>query len=46
MLDSFGRFLAPFMRHVKPAAAPSVDGYLAAKSEQARQEFYSPTCVR
>ena len=45
-LDQFGRFLAPFMQQAKVAAAPSVAGYLAAKSEQATQEFYSPSCVR
>jgi len=45
-LDRLGRFLAPFMQQVKANAAPAVAGYLAAKSEQARQEFYSPTCVK
>jgi len=45
-LDQFGRFLAPFMRQMKATAAPSVASYLAAKSEQARQEFYSPSCVK
>jgi hypothetical protein len=45
-LDRFSRFLAPFMHQVKIDAAPSVAGYLAAKSEQAKQEFYSPTCVK
>jgi len=45
-LDQFGRFLAPFMQQAKGTAAPSVAGYLAAKSEQAKQEFYSPTCVK
>jgi hypothetical protein len=45
-LDQFGRFLAPFMRQVKATAAPSVNSYLAAKSEQAQQEFYSPSCVK
>ena len=45
-LDRFGRFLAPFLQQVKVTAAPSVAGYLTAKSEQAKQEFYSPACVR
>jgi hypothetical protein len=45
-LDQFGRFLAPFMQQVKATAAPSVAGYLAAKSEQAKQEFYDPSCVK
>jgi hypothetical protein len=45
-LDQFGRFLAPFMQLAKATAAPSVAGYLAAKAEQAKQEFYSPSCVR
>lgn len=45
-LDQFGRFLAPFMQQVKVNAAPSVAGYFAAKSEQATQEFYKPSCVR
>jgi hypothetical protein len=45
-LDQFGRFLAPFMQQVKGNAAPSVAGYLAAKSEQAKQEFYNPSCVK
>jgi hypothetical protein len=46
VLDSFGRFLIPFMQQVNGKAAPSVAGYLAVKSAQARQEFYSPSCVR
>ncbi|HEX3748213.1 MAG TPA: hypothetical protein VHW09_29995 [Bryobacteraceae bacterium] len=45
-LDDFGRFLVPFMRQVNVAAAPSVNGYLAAREKQAKNEFYSPTCVR
>jgi hypothetical protein len=45
-LDQFGRFLAPFMQQVKANAAPPVAGYLAAKSKQAQQEFYNPTCVK
>jgi len=45
-LDRFGRFLAPFMQQVKVAASPSVAGYLAAKTEQARNEFYNPACVK
>jgi hypothetical protein len=45
-LDEFGRFLAPFMKQVKVDAAPAVAPYLAAKSEQARNEFYSPACVK
>jgi hypothetical protein len=45
-LDRFGRFLAPFMQQVKANAAPAVAGYLATKSAQAQQEFYSPTCVK
>jgi len=45
-LDQFGRFLAPFMQQAKATAAPPVAGYLAAKSELAQQEFYSPSCVR
>ena len=45
-LDQFGRFLAPFMQQAKTTAAPSVAGYLAAKSEQAKQEFYDPSCVK
>jgi hypothetical protein len=45
-LDRFGRFLAPFMQQVKVNAAPSVANYLAAKSDQAKQEFYTPSCVR
>ena len=46
VLDRFGRFLSPFLRQVKANVAASVAGYLAAKSEQARAEFYNPTCVR
>jgi len=45
-LDGFGRFLAPFMRQVKVNADPSVAGYIAAKTEQARQEFYNPSCAK
>jgi hypothetical protein len=45
-LDEFGRFLAPFMQQVKANAAPSVAGYLAAKAEQAKEEFYNPSCVK
>ncbi len=45
-LDELGRFLAPFMEQVKVTAAPSVTGYLAAKTEQARNEFYNPSCVK
>lgn len=45
-LDRFGRFLAPFMQQVKASAAPSVTSYLAAKTEQARNEFYNPSCVK
>jgi hypothetical protein len=45
-LDRFGRFLAPFLQQVKVTAAPAVAGYLAAKAAEARQEFYSPSCVR
>jgi hypothetical protein len=45
-LDRFGRFMVPFMQQVKVNAAPSVAGYLAAKSLQAKQEFYTPSCVR
>jgi len=45
-LDQFGRFLAPFMQQVKVNSAPSVADYLAAKSKQAENEFYNPTCVR
>jgi hypothetical protein len=46
VLDRFGRFLAPFMQQLKGNAAPSVANYLAAKSDQAKQEFYTPSCVR
>jgi hypothetical protein len=45
-LDRFGRFLAPFMQQVHVTAAPTVAGYLAAKSEQATNEFYNPSCVK
>jgi hypothetical protein len=45
-LDRFGRFLAPFMQQVKVTAAPPVAGYLAAKAEQANNEFYRPSCVK
>jgi hypothetical protein len=45
-LDSFGRFLAPFRRQVKGKEASSITSYLNAKAEQARQEFYNPSCVR
>ena len=45
-LDRFGRFLAPFMQQVKATAAPSVAGYLAAKTKQAEGEFYNPKCVK
>jgi hypothetical protein len=45
-LDRFGRFLAPFMQQVKVAAAPSVASYLAVKTEQAKNEFYNPSCVK
>jgi len=45
-LDQFGRFLAPFMRHLKHIQAPSVGGYLAAKAEKAQTEFYNPSCVK
>jgi hypothetical protein len=45
-LERFGRFLAPFMQQVKVNSAPSVADYLAAKSKQAENEFYNPTCVR
>ena len=45
-LDGFGRFLAPFIQQVNAPAAPLVARYLAAKTEQATQEFYNPSCVR
>jgi hypothetical protein len=45
-LDQFGRFLAPFMQQVKVSSAPSVASYLAAKTEQAKNEFYNPSCVK
>ena len=45
-LNQFGRFLAPFMQQVKVAAAPSVTRHLAAKTEQAKNEFYNPSCVK
>ena len=45
-LDQFGRFLVPFMHEVKPSGTPFVTNYLAAKADQARQEFYNPTCVK
>ena len=45
-LNQFSRFLAPFMQQVKSAAAPNVAAYLNVKQEQARNEFYNPTCVR
>jgi hypothetical protein len=45
-LDQFGRFLAPFMHHVKPRETPVIANYLAAKADQAQQEFYNPTCVK
>ena len=44
-LDRFGRFLAPFMQQVKANASPVVAKYLAARSEAAQREFYSPSCV-
>jgi hypothetical protein len=45
-LDRFGRFLVPFLQQTKVNAAPSVATYLSAKSKQAEQEFYNPSCVR
>jgi hypothetical protein len=45
-LDRFGRFLEPFMQQVSVSAAPSVAAYLTAKSEEANQEFYHPSCVQ
>jgi hypothetical protein len=45
-LDQFGRFLVPFMQRVQVNAAPSVAGYMAAKTAEAQREFYFPTCVR
>jgi len=46
VLDGFGRFLAPFIQQVKATAAPAAARYLAAKANQAKAEFYNPSCVR
>jgi hypothetical protein len=45
-LDQFGRFLAPFMRQVHVTETPTVASYIAAKTKQAEDEFYNPSCVR
>jgi len=46
VLDRFGRFLLPFMEQVAAKPSDLVAPYLAAKANDARREFFSPSCVR